>query len=240
MAQIKNTKNFEIAIIGGGIAGLTLAISLYHRGVPVKVYEAAHAFGEIGAGVSFTPNSIQSMKLCHDGIYRAFQSVCTKNVWPSKEKVWFDYIDGYNEKDEQTFTITNSMGQNGVHRAHFLDELVGLLPSNLAQFGKRLQHLEEQDGGKFQLNFEDGTTAQADAVIGCDGIKSRVRRSMFGDDHPCANPSYTHKYAYRTLADMSDAIATIGEERAQNSFMHVRIPIFLGSHVSSLVPDALS
>lgn len=81
-------KEFEIAIIGGGIAGLTLAIALHQRGVPFRIYEQAPQYGEIGAGVSFSPNAVEAMKLCHTGIYEAFERICTRNSWESKRKVW--------------------------------------------------------------------------------------------------------------------------------------------------------
>lgn len=221
------TKDFEIAIVGGGIAGLTLAIALYQRQVPVKIYEQAPAFGEIGAGVSFSPNAVQAMEVCHQGIYEAFEQVCTRNLWPSKKNVWFDYLDGYNPiidnngKQEAAFTISNSLGQNGVHRAHFLEAMVKLVPKEIARFGKRLGNITESGNGKLVMTFDDGSTAEADAIIGCDGIKSRVRQIMVGADHPSAKPTYTHKYAYRGLVPMEKAIEAVGEERAQNACMHV-------------------
>lgn len=58
-------------------------------------------------------------------------------------------------------------------------------------------------------------------VIGCDGIKSRVRAWMFGDDNPSAPPVYTHKYAYRGLIPMDRAKAELGEDLAVNAKMHV-------------------
>ena len=222
-------KNFEVAIVGGGIAGLTLAIALYHRQVPVTIYEQAQQFGEIGAGVSFSPNAVQAMKVCHHGVYTAFEKVCTRNVWPSKQKVWFDYLNGIESpRDGQktqdiAFTISNSLGQNGVHRAHFLDEIVKLIPKDIARFNKRLRTITENGEGRLVMNFEDGTTAEADAVIGCDGIKSRVRQIVVGADHPSAQPVYTHKYAYRGLVPMDAAIDAVGEELARNSCMHVSI-----------------
>ncbi|KAL1953766.1 hypothetical protein VTO42DRAFT_2297 [Malbranchea cinnamomea] len=219
-------KPFEIAIIGGGIAGVTLAIALHRRQIPVTVYEQAPKFGEVGAGVSFSPNAVQAMKKCHPGIYEAFEKVCTRNMWPSKQKVWFDYLDGYDKgglagHQEAAFSICNSLGQNGVHRAHFLDELVKLIPNNLARFGKRLESITESSNGKMAMHFVDGTTAEADAVIGCDGIKSRVRQIVVGAAHPSAQPSYSHKYAYRGLIPMQKAVEAIGEERAQNSCMYM-------------------
>lgn len=212
-------EKLHYAVIGGGISGLTLAIALHHRGIPVTLYEQALQFGEIGAGVSFTPNALQAMKICHNGIYEAFERVCTRNLWPSKQKVWFDYYDAI--RDKHAFSITNDLGQNGVHRAQYLDELVKLLPGDAVSFGKKLRHIEEDDQGKLTLLFEDGTSETTDCVLACDGIKSQVRRIMFGDSHPCAAPSYTHKYAYRALVPMEEAIAAIGKEKAQNACMHV-------------------
>jgi len=223
-------KNFEVAIVGGGIGGLTLAIALYQRGVPVTIYEQAPAFGEIGAGVSFSPNAVQAMQVCHQGVYEAFEKVRTRNMWPSKQKVWFDYLDGYEGavngtvEQEAVFTIANSLGQNGVHRARYLGEMVNLVPKEIAKFGKRLRGLTENSNGKMVMEFDDGTSAEADAVVGCDGIKSRVRQAIVGPSHPSTLPVYTHKYAYRGLVPMEKAVAAIGEERAQNACMHVGGP----------------
>ncbi|KAL4940838.1 hypothetical protein BDV06DRAFT_230098 [Aspergillus oleicola] len=231
-----NSKPFHVAVVGGGIAGLTLAIALHYKGISVIVYEQAHAFAEIGAGVSFGPNAVGAMKYCHEGIYEALTKVWTQNLWPSKEKVWFDYLDGHTHNDDEyqassegqegrrqkiAFTIYNSLGQTGVHRAHFLDELVKLLPQELAQFKKHLENIEEQPNGKLLLSFADGAKDEADVVIGCDGIKSRVRQILVGEDHPSARPVFTQKYAYRGLVPMEKAIDAIGEELASNSCMHM-------------------
>ncbi|KAL4788383.1 hypothetical protein BJX76DRAFT_345001 [Aspergillus varians] len=222
----KTAPFFHVAIVGGGIAGLSLAIALHHHDISVNLYEQASAFSEVGAGVSFGPNTVEAMKLCDIGIYNAFKKVCTKNLWPAKDNVGFDYLDGYtHNEDEQNFafTITNSLEQTGVHRAHFIDELVKLIPGEIAQLNKRLEGIEERpDDGKLVLKFADGAQEEADVVIGCDGIKSRVRQILVGEDHPSAHPSYTHKYAHRGLVPMNKAIKAIGEELASNSCMHAQ------------------
>jgi salicylate hydroxylase len=71
------------------------------------------------------------------------------------------------------------------------------------------------------MSFADGTTASADAVIGCDGIKSRVRQLVVGLDHPSAHPTYSYKYAYRGMVPMEKAVEAVGEEKARNATMHV-------------------
>lgn len=228
-------KNFHVAIVGGGIAGVTLAIALYHRNISVTIYEQAHEFAEVGAGVSFSPNAVQAMNFCHEGIYNAFEKVCTRNLWPTKQKVWFDYLDGYQKgpnpanggRQDIEFTISNSLGQNGVHRAHFLDELIKLVPREISRFNKRLEDIHERvSDGKLILKFADGSEDEADVVIGCDGIKSQVRQIIVGADHPSAKPSYTHKYAYRGLVPMDKAVEAIGEELASNACMHVSFLFF--------------
>src|SRR5687768_7613121 len=53
----------SIAIVGGGLAGLTLSIGLARHGIPHKIYESASAFAEIGAGIALGPNSITALEL---------------------------------------------------------------------------------------------------------------------------------------------------------------------------------
>ena len=83
------------------------------------------------------------MKICHPKVQEAFDKVCTRNGWPSKQKVWFDGYDGHvageDGKSGFQFHLDTALGQNGVHRAHLLDELVKSFPAEKASFGKRLQ-----------------------------------------------------------------------------------------------------
>ena len=58
-------------------------------------------------------------------------------------------------------------------------------------------------------------------VIGCDGIKSKVREILFGKDNPASYPHYTHKVAYRGLIPMNKAIEAIGEYKARNQHNHI-------------------
>lgn len=119
------------------------------------------------------------------------------------------------------FSISSQNGYCGAHRAAFLDEMVKLVPKDIAEFGKRLDKISEISDGEMVMTFQDGSTATADAIIGCDGIKSRVRQLIIGEHHPSAYPTYTHKYAYRGLIPMEKAVEVVGEERAQNATLRV-------------------
>jgi salicylate hydroxylase len=59
------------------------------------------------------------------------------------------------------------------------------------------------------------------AVIGCDGINSRVRETMFGSENPISHPNYSHKAAYRSLIPMDKAVEALGEYKAKKKHMHI-------------------
>lgn len=96
------------------------------------------------------------------------------------------------------------------HRAQFLDVFVNHLPDQIAHFGKRLSSYEHADHGKINLIFEDGSNAACDVLIGCDGVKSVVRKQLYESlsrDHPelrtFVEPSWTGTIAYRGLINSS-------------------------------------
>jgi salicylate hydroxylase len=157
----------DIAIIGGGIAGLSLALGLLTRNVNFRIYERARSFREIGAGIGFSPNAERAMKIIDPRIHAAFKKVATPNM-----SDWFYWVDGHSEKgddarlteDEYIFKLyLGERGFEGCHRADFLDELVKSIPADRIGFQKRLSQIVDRgDGEKLLLEFHDGTEAQAD------------------------------------------------------------------------------
>lgn len=222
-------RNFDIAVVGGGIAGATLTIGLLRANVRVTLYESAHAFGEIGAGVALGANAARAMSLIAPEVRAGFERVATYNTWDSKKHIWFDFRRGMGrpgahadaEQGAMIQGLTAPAGQAAVHRAHFLDEMVALLPDGVAKFGKRLQDIETLPDGNVKLRFVDGSEAVHSAVIGCDGIKSRTRQIVLGDDHPAAKARYSGKYAYRGLIPMDKAAELLGDELARNAQMYL-------------------
>lgn len=160
----------EVAVVGGGIVGLAVTTGLLHRNVRVKLYEKTSAFRPIGAGIGFTPNTKEALKLLHPGAYKAEQRVATANGDPNNPNDWLRYLDGYHhtsDEDEERLLFqlhTGYRGFEGCVRAHFMDELLKLIPDGIVEFGKGIEDIvDREDGGKVLLRFKDGTSAEADA-----------------------------------------------------------------------------
>jgi salicylate hydroxylase len=165
------------------------------------------------------------MKLISPQIYHGFENRATHNQWPDKSQVWFDFrygesCDGKRTVGEKIATLDCEGGQASVHRAHFLDEMVQLLPDGIAKFGKRCVDFEQNNDGVV-LKFQDGTTAKHDAVVGCDGVKSKIRAALLGQNDPATAAVFSGKYAYRGLITMEKAESLLGEELAKNAQMYL-------------------
>ncbi|EQL01553.1 salicylate 1-hydroxylase [Ophiocordyceps sinensis CO18] len=213
-----SNKPSSIAIVGGGIGGLCLAIGLAnHQHLRVSIFEAASAFTEIGAGLALGPNAQQALRLLSHAAERAFRNQATANSSPEFSNTWFDFrrgIDGLS-----LGKMENKTGQQQtVHRAKFLDELAKLIPQGVAHFGKRLARLEETGLSDILLHFTDGTTATADCVIGADGVHSTVRKHLLGAATPAATPVFSGIVAYRGLIPIEVADEVLGEY-AHNAYL---------------------
>jgi len=224
-----NKMDFDLAIIGGGIGGLCLALAITnYTSIPITVYEDAPKFGEIGAGIAFGPNSVRAVRQISAQLGDALDARANGNLWPEKKDVWFDFwvgMDGVDEKARARRVLAGASlgsvehpdpGSRMVNRAQLIDELVKLLPEGIARFGKTLVDVDDNGTQGVVLKFQDGTTASHSAVIGCDGLKSRTRRALLGEDNPATNPVYTGKYCYRGMVPMEQAVTLLGEEKAKN------------------------
>ncbi|KAK4504340.1 hypothetical protein PRZ48_005256 [Zasmidium cellare] len=224
--EMSGSKPFDVAIVGGGIAGLTLAIGLLKHKIPVTIYESAHHFGEIGAGVYFSPNAARAMNGIDPSITAGFERVATANKDPALENVWFEFRHGEDSVNGKSGDLFCRMGwegsqsHGGVHRAKFLDELIKLIPDGVAHFGKRVAAID-QVGDKVKLTFKDGPGATHDCVVGCDGIHSETRKFILGPDDPALNAVFSGKYCHRGLVPMEEAVAALGEDSATNSQNYV-------------------
>jgi salicylate hydroxylase len=178
----------RILIVGGGIGGLFAANALIAHGLSVSVYEQAPALGEVGAGVYLTPNSVRQMERV--GLGPAVER------WGARVGPKSHYFrhDGTPIAPVQ---VTDASGWNanfGMHRADLVDFLAAALPAGVVHCGHRAVGFEEA-GGVARVRFANGASAEADVVVGADGIHSELRPYVF----PPSTPVFHGTISYRGL-----------------------------------------
>ncbi|KAI9695314.1 MAG: hypothetical protein M1820_008721 [Bogoriella megaspora] len=223
MASTEGNRKINVAIVGGGMGGLCMAIGLLkYSHIQVQIYEAAHKFSEIGAGVAFGPNAQRALKLIDPKAEQAYLRLATHNMWKELKNTWFEYRYAMGPREGELIAAPrNETGQSTVHRAKFLDEFVALIPREIAHFGKRLDRIVDNGKDGVTLHFKDDTTVTADCIIGADGVHSATRKYLLGEDHPATNANFSGSVAYRGLVPMKEAVDAIGERYAHNSFIWV-------------------
>ncbi len=170
----------KIGIAGGGVGGLAAAIALRQQGHEVTVYEQAKGFSKVGADINLTPNVVRAI----DGL-GAGKAIRERGARPTFRisRDWDTGKEtsrlGMSEVAEQQYGAP----QVTIHRSDIIDALAEQFPMNQIQFGKRIRSLQQGDDG-VTLAFEDGSSATFDVVVGADGIHSRVRTALFGEEHP--------------------------------------------------------
>ena len=109
------TKSFSVAIVGGGLAGLSLARGLTRHGIRCQVFESAPVFAAVGAGLSFAVNSIEALKLVDPASHQKFLERC--DDISEKKDVYMTYRDGRTDEAEIITTLyCRGSGQQAVHR----------------------------------------------------------------------------------------------------------------------------
>jgi len=183
-------ERIRAAIVGGGIGGLAAANALVRRGIDVTVYEQAPALSEIGAGVFIYPNSLRQLERM--GLGPALTAVGAK-VGEGSE---YYRMDGTVVGRVLTTDSSGWNGLYGMHRADLLDIFAKALPASAVRTGHRCVGFE-QDAQVARLHFANGDTAEADLVIGADGIQSVVQKYVVEP----STPEYSGSRAYRGLIE---------------------------------------
>lgn len=218
----------EVAIVGGGIAGLALAAGLTKKlHLNVHVYEAVAQYSDVGAGLALHLNAIKAMAL----------------LGPEVRQAYFDKALAMGEEDEEMVTevilaqgqyagqrvaeLGRAKGRKTVSRADLLDGFRALISPNCISFGKRLVAITEQpaalEGPKIQLTFGDGTAALVDCLLGADGIHSITRAYLLGPNHPATAPQNRDGWQiYRTMVSAEKARKQINPQWTTS------VPILLG------------
>src|SRR6516165_5178667 len=185
----------RVAIIGGGIGGLTAANTLSRAGIEVAVYEAAAELREIGAGVALHANAMRVLRAI--GVEDAVRKVAGRSQWQTTRNWKTGRVISKSSRQQQAAAF-GLLGAT-VHRADLLDVLADALPAGIVTLGRRCTEVLP-DGDIAVARFADGGEIEADIIVGADGIHSPVRASLFGPDAP----RFTGKICYRSVIPAGD------------------------------------
>jgi len=181
----------QAIVVGAGIGGLTAAIALRRAGIDVRLFEQAPQLGEVGAGIQMSPNGTRILHRL--GLAAPLRGVGVRPL----ASVFRRYDDGRvlaNDPLADQCEKTFGAPYYHLHRADLLEVLAAAVPKELVHLGHRCVGLT-QYRDRVEVKFQDGSTADAEVVIGADGIHSEVRRALFGPE----SPRFSGDMAYRGL-----------------------------------------
>lgn len=202
-----NMARQKVLIAGGGIGGLAAAVACTQLGVPVQLLERAAQLSEVGAGIQIGPNVTRILQAW--GLGEALAQVA---VFPKQLQA----------RDAQTGQVlgTLPLGERAqalygapyatIHRA----DLQGLLHRAAQSVGVNIRLGQTVQGWRdtadgLDVSTAEGTSVQAEALIGADGVWSAVRQQLLGD----APARFTGHLAYRALVAQTDLPAHLRSDQ---------------------------
>lgn len=177
----------DVAIIGGGIGGMTLALSLFDAGIQdINIYESSPAIKELGVGVNVQPHAVR--EVTELGLLDALQSVGI----PTAE------LTLYSKHGQQIWSEARGLAagyrwpQISIHRGQLLGVLYRAVLERLGpqrvHTGHHLTRFAKETGSIVWGEFIDPGTksfasrVEADLLVGCDGIHSVVRQALYPEE----------------------------------------------------------
>jgi len=177
-----------IAIVGGGIAGLALALNLHKRGIDCQVYEVAPEIKALGVGITLLPHAMRELTAL--GLQDDLRAVAIEN----KESRFFNRFGQLVYREPRGKYAGYPYPEFGIHRGRLhlvlYDAARATLGDAKITTNRRCVSLEQDDRG-VTIHFQETTTGKAldpvraDIAIGCDGVNSAVRRVFYPDEQVC-------------------------------------------------------
>lgn len=181
--------NLNIAIIGGGIAGLSAAIALRKMGIRPVIFEAAPEIKAVGAGLTLAANAIKALEYLGiaDCVIPAGQQLNTFSILDQLGRP-------ITVADSRAWTQRYGIHNFAIHRAELHRVLLQQIGDTDVITGKLALRADQTSHG-VQIHFQDGTHYEADAVLVADGIHSTIRKQLA----PGSEPRYAGYTCWRAV-----------------------------------------
>lgn len=199
------TEETTVAICGGGLAGLAVAIGLERNGIKCRVYERAPQLRSASQGMlALQPNGLAALESIHPNLPMSLEKVGSQH-----KKLICLYTDPASETKNITDFDRDSIDKYGraaiLIQWHQLQKcLANLVSDDMIVTGRNLLSFEEHRD-HVVLHFEDGSRVTCQAMLACDGTFSRARKQILPDD----NPFYFGQLNWNAIIPTSDSLATV-------------------------------
>jgi 2-polyprenyl-6-methoxyphenol hydroxylase-like FAD-dependent oxidoreductase len=164
----------RIAIIGGGIGGLTAALALRQFGFEPTIFEQAPELLEVGAAILMWPNAMRVLhRLGVATAVRQHGAVLEQAIWLNQDGKQLNRFQ-LPKSDEPAIAL---------HRADLQELLVEALPRESIHLGHVFDKFEQRQKD-LVVHFTNGASTECDVLIGADGLHSRARFQLLNDGQP--------------------------------------------------------
>lgn len=176
-------------VIGGGIGGLSAAIALGRVGVDAIVFEQAPALREVGAAIALWPNAMHTLDQLGVG------DAVRERTHGVRYGLGLNAAGAELSRFDVAKLADSASGPRIVHRAELLAALAERVAPDRVRVAKRCVGITQSKEG-VRVEFEDGGYAEGAMVIGADGLRSCVRRTVIEDE-----PRPTGQWCYRGVVE---------------------------------------
>ncbi len=175
----------DVLIIGGGVTGLTLALSLHEVGIACRVYEAAPQLKWLGVGINLLPHAVR--ELTELGLAEHLE----RHAVLTREMCFYNRFGQFVYKEPRGRHAGYDWPQFSIHRGELHRVLVEAVRERLGADaiapGYRCEAIEQGESG-VTVRFTGGKAVRGSVAIACDGVHSAVRRQLYPKEGP---PLYT-------------------------------------------------
>ena len=179
-------QDYDIAIVGAGIGGLTLALGLHQAGISCRVYESAPEIKPLGVGVNILPHAVRELE--NLGLLDALSKVGVT----TQESAFFNAHGQFVYSEPAGRYAGYKWPQFSIHRGDLQGVLLQAVRERLGEQAVVSDHRctgFDQDDEGVTLRFEDNAgnaraPVRATLAVGCDGIHSAIRKQLYPDDGP--------------------------------------------------------